>query len=146
MKRPGWWVLAVGLLLAVIIGAVLLQQSRLWNAATVIPVGDMRPVDVRLFQDLWVTRQPDGTFVVFQNRDPHKGHPTEWLPPDVAAERFRDTRNFPPAGQGAFLSSFAMGGHGEIYSLDGSCVAGPCPGGLYRVAAKLVGWRPGRSA
>lgn len=89
-----------------------------------ISVSGFQPGTVSMVQGLWVTRQPDGEFIVFLNRDPHKLHPTQWVEP-----------------RRLFISP----AHGEVYGIDGVCRAGPCnsrpPGSLYRVQSELEGNR-----
>lgn len=84
---------------------------------------------VRLVKGLWVTLQNNGEFFVFLNKDPHGGHPFEWM-----------------ESEGVFRSPelcCANGPHDEVYWIDGTCKANNCntrpPASLYRVDSKIVG-------
>lgn len=118
-QRSGW--VALTALLVVIVCVAMLRAhagARRWDQAQRIEVAGIQPGTAQLMHDLWVVRQTDGRFAVFLNRDPHCGEPTAW----------NELR-------GQFVSP-----HGETYTINGACIAGPCgAGSLYRVEARLEG-------
>jgi hypothetical protein len=109
------------LLVAALVGWYLSAKGRPTadDVALVIPVGAYAPGTVRLDQGVWVSRQLGGEFMVFLDRDPHRGQRLNWV-----------------AEKGLFMQAAA-------YQADGRCVEGPCsvgPGmGLFRVEARLEG-------
>jgi hypothetical protein len=96
----------------------LVGQVGVGPATVRVPVGDQSPGTVRAVPGLWVARQPDGTFDVFLDQDPHNDQPTRW---DQARGLFMTPSN------------------GAVYGLDGVCRQGPCGTGLFRVEARRDG-------
>jgi len=122
MRRPRWWAIAAAVLALGLIGGYLAARpgaSRTASAPVTIPVAGYAPGTVRLDHGLWVARQPSGEFLVFLNRDPHRGEPLNWV-----------------ESKGLFIQA-------AIYTIDGVCYEGPCdnsPGqGLYLVESRLEG-------
>lgn len=105
------------------------RQASSWEQAVTIPVADFEPGTVRLAEGLWVARQHNGEFFVFLNKDPHGGHPFEWVESEAV---FRSPK-----------LCCANGPHDEVYWIDGTCKANNCntrpPGSLYRVDSKAEG-------
>lgn len=96
-----------------------IQDLYRWQTGKLVKVSQFQPGTVHQVEALWIARQPDGEFYVFLDRDPHLDHPTEWV----------ESKN-----------QFVSPAHGETYSIDGRCLAGPCgAGSLYRVAARQEG-------
>jgi nitrite reductase/ring-hydroxylating ferredoxin subunit len=109
--------------LLILVGGLISFRSvgelSMWNRGTTLNVSQFQPGSVQLVDGLWVVRQSDGAYDVFLNRDPHLGHPTEWV----------DSKH-----------EFISPAHGETYSIGGTCLAGPCgSGSLYKVASRQEG-------
>jgi hypothetical protein len=114
MRRRMWRVILAAVAAAALLGWYV-GRPETDDMFLVIPVATYTPGTVRLDQGVWVSRQPDGAFMVFQDRDPHRGQRLNWV-----------------EARGLFMQA-------AIYRADGSCETGPCGLGLFRVEARLEG-------
>lgn len=108
-------------------------------------IGRQRPGTAQLVQGYWVARLPTGEFRVYMNVEPHSGQPLYWWPSDHEVHvdwqaLWRDGSFFreDPTPKDHFGSPV----YGEVYSIDGRCVGGPCDQrGLIPVPAAVRGKR-----
>jgi hypothetical protein len=99
------------------------------------------PGTAQLVKGYWVARLPSGEYQVYLNQEPHSGRELFWYP---HAEETHLNWNFLKDGRPFFLrvqtpkGLFGSPVYGELYTLDGTCFAGPCDKrGLYVVPTKL---------
>lgn len=113
-------VLAIVLLVGGLFAAGFFDESPFSREAIAVSLSRFPPNSVtHLEKDgVFVVRKADATVRVFSDIDPHRWHKTAW-------------------NQGE--RQFHSPEHGEIYTMDGQCIAGPCPRDLYRVQFEVVG-------
>ncbi|HYG60798.1 MAG TPA: hypothetical protein VD902_22200 [Symbiobacteriaceae bacterium] len=104
-------------------------------------VDNQRPGTVQFVEGYWVARLSTGEYRTYLNQEPHSGLPLRWYDDD---EELHVKWDFLWNG-GSFITRvstpkahFTSPVYGELYTIDGKCVAGPCDErGLYVVPTKI---------
>lgn len=127
------------------LAAALLLLLYAWPSTTLLHNSErMAPGTVRYIRGYWVARLPTGEFRVYENLEPHSSKPIYWAEGRWTWINWAFLWNGRPFWSQVDwpIERFYSPIYGEIYSLEGECLAGPChPQGLLVVPTAVEGKR-----